>query len=125
MRDREGTPFDHRPDAELGAALLAALDAGDPAGFVAGVVARFDAARSPARAWDVLGRWAGRGIAAAAVVAALAAALVGRGAAEPVSLDEALVASSDPATSVTTALLVGDRPPDPGAVFAAVVGAER
>jgi hypothetical protein len=124
MKDREATPFDHRPDAELGGALLAALDAGDSTAFVAGVVGRFDAARIPARAWDVLGRWAGRGI-AAAVVAALALVLIGRAAAEPVSLDEALVASSDPATSVTTALLVGDRPPDPGAVFAAVVGAER
>jgi hypothetical protein len=124
MKERGATPFDHRPDAELGAALLAALDAGDPAGFVAGVVARFDSARAPARAWDLLGRWAGRGI-AAALVAVVALVLLRQAAAAPVSLDEALVASSDPATSMTSALLVADRPPDPGAVFAAVVGAER
>jgi hypothetical protein len=124
MKDYESTPFDARPDPVLGAALRAALEPGDDAGFVARVMARFDTARATTPAWDLLARWAGRGIAAAAL-AALAAALVGRAVAAPASFDEALVASSDPATSITTALLLADQPPDPGAVFASVVGAER
>ena len=108
----------------LGAALKAALDPRDQAGFVARVVARFDAARAAAPAWELLAGWAGRGI-AAALVATVAAAFVSRALAAPATLDEAFVVSSDPGVSVTTALLVADQPPDPGAVFAAVVGAER
>jgi hypothetical protein len=124
MTEQETSPFDVRPDRALGAALRAALEPKDHDAFVARVVGRFDAARAPAPAWELLTRWAGRGI-AAALVATLAAALVSRAVAAPTSLDEVLVAAGDPATSVTTALLVGDQPPDPGVVFAAVVGAER
>jgi hypothetical protein len=124
MKDYESTPFDSRPDPVLGAALRAALEPGDEAGFVARIAARFDTVRAVTPAWDLLARWAGRGI-AAALVAAVAAALVGRAVAAPTSLDEAFVASSDRATSITTALLFADQPPDLGAVFASVVGAER
>ncbi|HXF95755.1 MAG TPA: hypothetical protein VNI61_06590 [Gemmatimonadales bacterium] len=116
--------FDHHPDPELGAALRAALEPRDQAAFVARVMARFDQARAVVPAWEVLARWAGRGIAAAALLALAAALALGRGQA-PGSLDEALIAATDPGTSVTTALLVGEGPPDPGTVFAAVVGAER
>ena len=66
------TPFEHRPDPELGALLRAALDPprGDHAAFVARVVAA--AERRDAPTMDVLARWARVGI-AAAVLAAIAA----------------------------------------------------
>ena len=44
----EPMPFDHRPDAVLGAALRQALDPGDEAAFVARVLARADQARATA-----------------------------------------------------------------------------
>ena len=124
MKEYETTSFDAKPDPTLGAALKAALEPREHAAFVARVVAGIDAARAVPPAWEVLARWAGRGI-AAALVATFAAALVSRALAGPATLDEAFVVSSDPGVSVTTALLVADQPPDPGAVFAAVVGAER
>jgi hypothetical protein len=124
MKEHETTSFDARPDPVLGAALKAALEPQEQTAFVARVVAGIDAARAAPPAWDVLARWASRGI-AAALVATLAAAFVSRALAAPTTLDEAFVVSSDPDTSVTTALLVADQPPDPGTVFAAVVGAER
>jgi len=72
------TPFDHRPDARLGAALREALDAPrDRAAFVARVVA--GAARSPAHPVEhLLARWAARGIAAAAAAAFIAGLVIGR-----------------------------------------------
>jgi hypothetical protein len=73
------TPFDHRPDARLGAALREALDAPrDRAAFVARVVA--GAARTPAHPVEhLLARWAARGIVAAAAAAFIASLVIGRG----------------------------------------------
>lgn len=72
------TPFDHRPDARLGAALRDALTApGDRAAFVARVMA--GAARPPAQPVEyVLARWAARGIVAAAAAAFVAGLVIGR-----------------------------------------------
>jgi len=73
------TPFDHRPDARLGAVLREALDAPPGrAAFVARVVA--GAARTPANPVEhLLARWAARGIAAAAAAAFIAGLVIGRG----------------------------------------------
>ena len=72
------TPFDHRPDARLGAALREVLDTPrDRAAFVARVVA--GTARIPAhRVEHLLARWAARGIVAAAAAAFIAGLAIGR-----------------------------------------------
>lgn len=79
------TPFDHRPDARLGAALRDALaPPEDRAAFVARVLA--GAERQPAHPVEhLLARWAARGIVAAAVAAFVAGLMIGRnrGSAEP------------------------------------------
>jgi len=93
------TPFDHRPDTRLGAALREALAApGNRAAFVARVVA--GAARQPAHPVEhLLARWAVRGIVAAAAAAFVAGLVIGRGR-----------ASTEPSVS----------DPDPGAMIADV-----
>ena len=117
------TPFDHRPDPVLGAALRHALDpadAGDQAAFVARIVAGFDAARAPAApAWEVLAGWAGRGIAAAALAALLAGLFVARSPGATAGIEEAIVSSTE--GEATAALLAGQRPPDASVVFATLV----
>ncbi len=71
------TPFDHRPNALLGAALREALAPRDHAGFVAQVLA--GAARPPVYSVEhFLARWAVRGVAAAAVAAFVAGLVIGR-----------------------------------------------
>ncbi|HKC47796.1 MAG TPA: hypothetical protein VKB63_09370 [Gemmatimonadales bacterium] len=72
------TPFDHRPDARLGAALRAALDPPqDRAAFVARVLA--GGARTPAHPVEhLLARWAARGIVVAAAAAFIAGLVIGR-----------------------------------------------
>jgi hypothetical protein len=71
------TPFDHRPDVRLGAALREALAPRDHAGFVARVLA--DAAHTPAHPVEhLLARWAARGIIAAAAAAFVAGLAIGR-----------------------------------------------
>ena len=113
------TPFDHRPDPQLGEALRAALDPGDHAAFVAAVLA----ADRPARTMDVLATWARRGLAAAMVAAALAGFLVGRGG-EPATLPEdALAPTSAGAASI--ALVTAAKPPDASVVFASFVNGSR
>ena len=122
MMDMTGpmTPFDHRPDAQLGEALRAALDAGDHTAFVAAVLARAD---RPARTMDVLATWARRGLAAAMVAAALAGFLVGQGG-EPATLPEdALAPTSAGAASI--ALVTATRPPDASVIFASFVNGSR
>ena len=82
------TPFDHRPDARLGAALREALAPRDHAGFVARVTA--GAAHPPVHSVEhLLARWAARGIVAAAAAAFIAGLAIGRlrGATEPTVSD--------------------------------------
>ena len=113
------TPFDHRPDARLGEALRAALDAGDQAAFVARVLA---VAARPARTLEVLAAWARRGL-VAAMAAAVAGFLVGRGSAPTSSPEDALAPASAGAASV--ALVTATRPPDASVVFASLVSGSR
>ena len=95
------TPFDHRPDPVLGAALRDALQPSAGEAFRARVLAA--AQRAPVPVVAVLARWSRIGIAAAIVAALAVGVVVGRGArrAEPT------VAESDP-----NALIAGVQTPD-------------
>ena len=109
----EVTPFDHRPDPSLGAALRMALTSGDDPAFVARVLARV---ARPLAYWEVLASWARAGITAAAVAGLTATFLVGRTYAAPVMDPDLLAAAATPAARV---LVATPRPPDPGVVLAA------
>lgn len=93
------TPFHHRPDPVLGAALRDALQPRDAGGaaFRARVLAA--AERLPVPVVDVLARWARLGIVAAVVAALVTGTVIGRGA-----------RPADPSVAAT----------DPGAVVAGV-----
>ena len=110
------TPFDHRPDPIVGAALRDALAADGEAAFVARVMAA--AARPLARSpVDVLAGWARPGI-AAAVAALIAGYAVGRGLSRPnESLDDAMVTALGSSPS-TAALAKSSGPPDGSVAFA-------
>ena len=74
------SPFDHRPDAELGAELRRALDAGGEAEFVAGVLLAADTMYGtglPGQWWTVLTRWARPSVVAAMLVIAAVAFSLG------------------------------------------------
>jgi hypothetical protein len=113
------TPFDHRPDPVVGAALRQALATSDDAAFVARVVA---AAARPIRSpVDVLAGWARPGIAAAVVAALLGGYAVGRQLTAPrETLDEAMVTALTSSPS-TAALAKSSEPPDGSVAFATFV----
>jgi hypothetical protein len=110
----EELPFDHEPDARLGQALRQALEPAGHDAFVARVLAASPAARTGS--WDVLAGWAGRGIAAALLVALGAGFAAGRALEPTGSIEEALVTA--PADSGAAALVHGNNPPDASIVFA-------
>ncbi len=116
----ELTPFDHRPDPVLGAALRAALEPEDQAAFVARVMAGCDVARAPSRpSWEILAGWARHGLAAAAVAALVAGFLLGRSVRAPASLDEAFAApGTGLAAPALAALVASQRPPDASVLLA-------
>lgn len=103
------TPFDHRPDPVLGAALRDALQprGRDGAVFRDRVLAAVE--RMPVPVVDVLARWSRFGIAAAIVAALAAGALVAR-TGRPV---ESAVTQSDPG-----ALIAGVQSPDANMLLA-------
>jgi hypothetical protein len=109
-------PFAARPDPVLGSALRAALEPGGTGAFVARVLERWE----PARDWGILATWARHGIPAAALLAGLVL-LVALWTGLPTP--DALVAASSPGPDRTTALLVAETPPDPGALFASLFDA--
>jgi hypothetical protein len=114
------TPFDHRPDPIVGAALRDALSAPGDAAFVARVMAAAaqPLARSPV---DVLAGWARPGIAAAALAAMAAGYIVGLGLSTPrESLEEAMVTALSP-TPATAALAKSNEPPDGSVAFATFI----
>lgn len=112
----EQLPFDHQPDLELGDALRRALEPAGHEAFVARVVAQFAAPR--AGSLDVLAGWAGRGIAAAAVLALAAGFAAGRLMQPSGSIEEALMSAPADSGTAATALVRGNRPPDASIVFA-------
>lgn len=105
------TPFDHRPDARLGAALRDALaPPGDHAVFVARVLA--GAARQPAHPVEhLLARWAARGIVAAAAAAFIAGLVIGR-ARTP----------AEPAVSDDPGAMIADVQAEPNLLLVATTG---
>jgi hypothetical protein len=106
------TPFDHRPDARLGAALREALASpGDRAAFVARVLA--GAARQPAHPVEhLLAHWAARGIVAAAAAAFVAGLVIGRAHAST----EPTVADADPGA------MIADVQAEPNMLLVAATG---
>lgn len=107
------TPFDHRPDRVLGAALRVALAGGDEPAFVGRVLARVG---RPLAYWEVLASWSRAGITAAAAMGLIAGFLVGRAPAGPAIPDPDLLASA--ATRSARLLVAAPQPPDPGVVLA-------
>jgi hypothetical protein len=113
---QEMTPFDHRPDPALGAALRQALSADDDATFVARVLARAARPEAAAAHWEVLASWARVGISAAAVAALAAGLLVGRAVSAPApSVDDLLADAAGPSAG---ALVTSAQPPDASVLFA-------
>ena len=108
----EGTPFDHRPDPRLGAALRSALSGRDDTAFVARVLARVGTAQLPY--WEVLASWARAGITAAAAAGLIAGFLLQRAGNAP-TFDDVVAAAHNPPTRM---LLGAPRPPDPSFVLA-------
>jgi hypothetical protein len=96
----QGSAFDHRPDAELGAALREALAAeGEPA-FVARVVeaaARMGLGSGRATWWWVLETWARAGVAAALLLVAGATIWFSRASskAQEATLEEVFLAAAE------------------------------
>jgi hypothetical protein len=106
------TPFDHRPDPVLGAALRYALAPDDEAAFVARVLARVG---QPLAYWEVLASWSRPGITAAVVAGLIATFLVGRAAAGPTPDPDLLASAATPSARL---LVAAPQPPDPSFVLA-------
>jgi len=113
---KEDLPFDHQPDARLGAALRHALEPAGHDAFVARVLAGMPATRTGS--WDVLAGWAGRGIAAALLIALGAGFAAGRAMQPAASMEEALVTGPADSGTAAAALVRGTHPPDASIVFA-------
>lgn len=114
---KEELPFDHEPDVRLGAALRHALEPTGHDAFVARVLAASPATRTGS--WDVLAGWAGRGIAAALLVALGAGFAAGRALQPtPASIEEGLVSAPSDSGTAAAALVRGSNPPDASIVFA-------
>ena len=114
----EQLPFDHEPDARLGAALREALAPRDHDAFVARVVAGLSTARAGTGSWDILAGWAGRGIAAALLVALGAGFAAGRAMQPAAPMDEALITAPADSGTAAAAVMRGNNPPDASIVFA-------
>lgn len=118
----EPRPFDVSRDAVLGRLLREHLDPGGHEAFAARVLAAARAGEASARvgAWDLLGRWAIPGIAAAALLAAgLALGFDFRGGIEPVPAIEAIAPAGVPRGFVGS-----QSPPGPEIVLAGLLEAE-
>ncbi len=119
----EHSPFDHRPDPDMGEALRDVLTAPDDAAFVRRVLARVGA--PPTSWWEVLDTWARPGIAAAIVLAALMGFLLGRSVGaggQSAALDEPIQAVAEGVG--VAALFTAARPPDVNAVLTAANGSD-
>jgi hypothetical protein len=102
------SPFDHTPDPILGEALRETLAVGDDSGFVWHVLARLRAAEPW---WVILGDWARPGVAAALLLTAAGAFLLG----QMIGPERSGLAAGEPAPGVgleVTVLLTEGGPPD-------------
>ena len=111
------SPFDHRPDSELGKALKEILSGHDDEAFVRRVMVRVTEIQSGGTAggdwWEVLSSWARHGLAAAAIGFMLAATVwLGLAGGRP----EVSTALGDPLqpndTQVLPAAFLAAQPPD-------------
>jgi hypothetical protein len=120
----ESPSFDHRPDAELGAALRAALaPKDDSVAFVARVMAQYERAldRATIPTLDVLASWFRPGIAAAAA-ALIVGFLFGRSILTPSPMSATIDAAMAPVEGPGLAALVtAQDPPDASVVFTSLV----
>lgn len=103
------TPFEHRPDPELGALLRAALEPEDQAAFVARVLAAVERRDTPTV--DVLARWARVGIAAAVLAAVAAGFAMHRSTTTVAAVDDVL-------TGAEAGAVFAARTPDASVVLA-------
>ena len=119
-----GSPFDHRRDLELGAALQEVLSAPDDEEFSRGIVARIrwgNIGRADPQAWwDVLGAWARPGLAAAVVLALAGTVWLSEYLRAPDAPDVAGVRSA--AATVTPAALLAARALSEVDIAAVLVG---
>jgi hypothetical protein len=114
------SPFDHKPLQDLGRALREVLETGDNRAFVARVmrdVRAFHASRLLGGWWEVLGAWARPGLAAAAVLVALAVGL-SISANSPGTVDEVTADDALRATEASVLTIAAD-PPDVEFILAA------
>jgi hypothetical protein len=115
------SPFDHRPQRDLGKTLRELLEAGDNRAFVARVMAKvraLDIRRLHGDWWKVLVAWARPGLVAAAALVVLAfgwtLATAPTAPVEQATAEEALRAATD-----ASVLTVAADPPDVGFILAA------
>ena len=120
------SPFDHRPDPELGATLRAALETTDDEAFAQRVIEAADPYLGSRRSewWEVLVRWAQPELAAASVAALVGAVIWFSVTSEPGSAQSAL---GDPLRSaeeqVGVPALFADAPaPDVDELLAVALG---
>jgi hypothetical protein len=123
----ETSPFDHRPDAELGDALRAALSAGDDGQFARRVVAAAETelGTDADPLWRLLGSWARPALVAALLVVAVAGFWLGAvmqrapgTAGNGVALGDPLSAADTERLDVPVLLAGGESPPSVDAVMA-------
>jgi hypothetical protein len=124
------SPFDHRPDAELGSALRQALDSGDDAAFVREVLVAFDGLQAvavPGQWWAVLTAWARPGLVAAMLLIAAAAftlgVQIGRSSVQPMATT--LVTdplNPDSGQVAVPAIMAGSEAPNVDYVLAVALG---
>jgi len=110
MTDKS-TPFDHRPDAALGAALRLALEPGNEAAFIARVRAAVDTPLLGS--WHVLASWARTGIVAASVALLGGLMIGGAFAPPPLLIDLVTSAANQSARRIVTTV----RPPHPSVLL--------
>jgi hypothetical protein len=115
------SPFDHRPDRQLGSALRKALTPAHHREFVEQVVARARRQLMDARStspWEVLGSWSRPGLAAAVAMTVLAMwGVFGQARAEDTepTMDDFIVQTNG--VTEETSFLLSPEPPDPDIVL--------
>lgn len=123
------SPFDHRPDADLGRALRKALTPAGDAAFAQRVMAAAEVVygeRSPDQWWTVLTVWARPGLVAAMLIIAAVAFAAGIWVGQNAGAQSAATAMdplrTDSEQLVVPSLLTANQAPDVDVVLAAALG---